>query len=100
MEWVLLLKALVSLLFVLGLMLLTLWVFKYLEMNSAKCRLFKKLSEKKRISLVELRRIDTKNSVVLVQCDDKEYLLLLGASNLVLDSKIAKKNTEDMNDEK
>ncbi len=100
MEWALLLKSVLSLVFVLGLLLLTLWAVKYMEINSVRCRFFKKLSEQRRLSTVELRRIDARNSVALVRCDDKEYLLLLGASNQVLDSKPLKNESEVDKNEK
>lgn len=91
MEWALFFKAVLSLAFVLGLLLLTLWAIKYLEVNSVKCRLFKKLADQRRLNVLETKRLDAKNSLVLVKCDDKEYLLLLGNSNVVIGSeKIAK----------
>lgn len=100
MEWALLLKSVLSLVFVLGLLLLTLWVVKYMEINSVRCRFFKKLSEQRRLSVLESRRIDARNALALVRCDDKEYLLLLGASNQVLDSGPVKNESEVDKNEK
>lgn len=36
MEWIMILKAVLALAFVLGLLLLTLWLFKYCELHGAK----------------------------------------------------------------
>ena len=69
MEGLMILKAVLSLAFVLGLMLLTLWAIKYCQLHGAKNKL-----------------------LVLFKKDDKEYLLLLGATqNLLIESEQAKK---------
>ena len=89
MEWVLFLKAVLALAFVLGLMLLTLWAVKYLEVRGVKNRFMRRLQNERRIDVVEVKRIDARNSLVLVRRDDSEYLLVLGSSqNLVLDANI------------
>ena len=78
MEWHDILQAVLSLIFVIGLLLLTLWVFKYCEQKGLKCKLVKNLKAGQRLEVVEFRRLDSKNSVVLLRRDDREYLLLLG----------------------
>ncbi len=78
MEWHDILQAVLSLIFVIGLLLLTLWVFKYCELKGLKCKLVKNLKAGQRLEVVEFRRLDSKNSVVLLRRDDREYLLLLG----------------------
>lgn len=78
MEWHDILQAVLSLIFVIGLLLLTLWVFKYCELKGLKCKLVKNLKAVQRLEVVEFRRLDSKNSVVLLRRDDREYLLLLG----------------------
>lgn len=89
MEWALFLKTVLALAFVLGLMLLTLWVVKYLEIRGVKNRFMRKLQSERRIEIVEIKRIDARNSLALVRRDDSEYLLLLGSSqNLVLETNI------------
>lgn len=92
MEWIMILKAVLALAFVLGLLLLTLWLFKYCELHGAKTRFFKKLQDTQRLKIEEIRRIDARNSVVLVKKDQTEYLLLLGANqNLLLETTECKK---------
>ena len=78
MEWHDILQAVLSLIFVIGLLLLTLWVFKYCELKGLKCKLVKNLKAGQRLEVVEFRSLDSKNSVVLLRRDDREYLLLLG----------------------
>lgn len=84
MEWHSILQAVLSLVFVIGLLLLTLWLAKYCEAKGARCRLFRKFSDSNRLSIVETRRIDSKNTLALVKCDETEYLLLLGTSSTLL----------------
>ena len=100
MELALFFKAVLSLAFVLGLLLLTLWCIKYLEVNAKKTRFLKKLANERRIDVVEIKKIDAKNSLVLVKRDDVEHLLVLRSSNLVVESMIktkSKKNSESEN---
>lgn len=87
MEWMMMVKAVLALAFVLGLLLLVLWLLKYCELHGAKNRFFKKLQTSQRLSIEEVRRIDAKNSLVLVRKDNTEMLLLLGANqNLLLET--------------
>lgn len=88
MEWMMLVKAVLSLSFVLGLLFLTLWAIKYLEVNGAKCRFMRKLTEARRIEVIESKRLDAKNTLFLVRRDNVEHLLVLGSSNLLVESKI------------
>lgn len=81
MEWTDILQAVLSLIFVIGLLLLTLWVFKYCELKGLKCKLVKNLKAGQRLEVIEFRRLDSKNTVVLLRRDDREYLILLGAGN-------------------
>lgn len=89
MEWMLVLKALLSLCFVLGLLLLTLWGIKYLEVNGSKCRLVRSLNQSKRLDVIESRRLDARNTLYLVRRDNTEHLLLVGSSNLVVEQNIS-----------
>lgn len=79
--------------FVLGLMFVTLWLIKLCQQKGMTCRLSKCFTEKSRIKIIEQRRLDIKSSVVLLQCDNQEFLLLLGNNaNLLLNqSKIQTK---------
>ena len=88
MDFILLIKAVVSLLFVLGLLFITLWAIKYIELHSASSRFFKKLNNKKRLEVVEIKRIDGRNALVLIRRDDKEHLLLIGTSSQIIETNI------------
>lgn len=92
MEWMMILKAVLVLVFVLGLLLLTLWLLKYCELHGTKNCLFKKLQASQRVTIEEIRRVDSRNSVVLIKKDNTEMLLLLGTNqNLLLDTTEIKK---------
>ena len=98
MEWMLLLKAVLSLMLVLGLLLVTLWALKYMQINGSRCRLFKKLENARRLEIVEIRRIDARSSAVLLRRDNIEHLIILGASNLVVENNIPVSSKGDTND--
>ncbi len=90
MEWHQILHAVLSLVFVIGLLFLTLWIFKYCEQKGLKCRLMKNLKSGQRINIVEKRPLDARNQIVLVEADQTEYLLLLGTNgSLLLETKPA-----------
>lgn len=93
MDWMLLLKALLSLAFVLGLLLISVWGIKYCQMKGKNCGWFKNLQSGQRLSLVELRRIDGRNSLALIKKDNKEMLLLLSPNqNILLETADVKKD--------
>lgn len=102
MDFILLIKAIVSLLFVLGLLFITLWAIKYIEQHSASSRFFKKINGKKRLEIIEIKRIDARNTLVLIRRDDKEHLLLVGPSSQIIENNIPAKiqNDEGQNHEK
>lgn len=51
---------------------------------------------KRRLALIETKSLDAKRRLVLLKCDDKEYLMLLGAeSDLLIEASI-KTQTADM----
>lgn len=85
MEWHQILHALLSLVFVIGLLFLTLWVFKFCEQKGGKCKFIKHLKTGQRINILEKRAIDSRNQIILIRADKTEYLILLGSSgNLLL----------------
>ena len=87
MEGMMILKAMLSLAFVIGLMLLTLWAIKYCQLHGAKNRFMRKLGEQQRLQVLEIRRLDARNILVLFRRDDAEHLILLGtAQNLLIES--------------
>ncbi len=87
MEWSHLFHAVLSLIFVIGLLLLTVYFFKYCEQKGLKSQFVRRLKSGSRINIVESRRLDARNSLYLIECDHTEYLILSGAgSNLLLHS--------------
>ena len=95
MDWHHVLQALLSLVFVIGLLLLTLWLFKYCQLKGGNCRWARQLKAGQRLNVVESRRLDNRNSVVLLKRDDQEFLILLGRNaNLLIDRSPAPQRIE------
>lgn len=87
MEWHHILQAILSLIFVIGLLFLTLWVFKYLEQKGLRSKFIKTLKSGQRLEVLEKRALDSRTQVALIRADNAEYLILLGSGgNLLLDS--------------
>ncbi len=85
MEWHQILHAVLSLIFVIGLLFLTLWIFKFCEQKGLKCKFIKDLNASRRIDILEKRAIDSRNQIVLLRADQTEYFVLLGQTgNLLL----------------
>lgn len=76
--------ALLSLVFVLGLLLLTLWVIKLLQTKSYCLNLCGKIKKTRSINIVEQRRLDTKNQIILFEADNIRYLVLLSNDHPLL----------------
>lgn len=95
MEWTMIFKAVLALAFVLGLLLLTLWLIKYCEIHGTKNRFMKKLNAHQRINIIETKRLDAKNTLVLFARDEVEHLVLLGnTQNLVVETMVAAKKAK------
>ena len=77
-------QAVLSLMFVIGLLLLTVYFFKYCEQKGLKSRFAAKLRTGSRINIVENRRLDAKSSLLLIECDETEYLIFNGTSSSLL----------------
>lgn len=93
MDFVLFFQAILALIFVVGLVLVFFWFVKFCNAKGCKNLFFKKLNISNRLSVVETRRLDARNSLVLAKCDDKEYLILVGVNqSQVLNSMKADKN--------
>ena len=93
MDMALLIRAVLSLAFVVGLILLFLGMMKILQQKRLKFPFTKNVSNPFRLSVVESKRIDAKNTLLLARCDDEEYLLLLGnGQSTLLQTKKVKKN--------
>ena len=84
MDFMLFFQALLALFVVLGLMLLLFWFVKYCEVKGCKNPFFRKLNIQNRLSVVEVKRVDAKNTLVIARCDDDEYVILLGNTNSLL----------------
>ena len=84
MEFSQLLQAILAFVFVLGLMFLTLWLIKICQQKGALTKFGKCLNKNSRINILERHRLDIKNSVVLLRCDNTEYLVLIGEKSHTL----------------
>ena len=85
MELSQILLAFLALVFVLGLMFITLWLIKFCQQKGINYRINCCLKKGKRIKIIENQRLDIKNSVILLECDNQEFLILLGSnSNTIL----------------
>lgn len=96
MELALLLKSILALLFVLGLMFVSLWLLKSFNNGLAKNKFIKGFSSKNRIKIIESKKIDVKNTIILLEADGEEFLLALSSGGAtVLKQKKAKKEKND-----
>ena len=85
MEFDQIFQTIIAFVFVLGLLFITLWLIKYCQQKGLNCRLTKCFNDNSRIKVIEFRRLDPKNSIVLTECDNEEFFILLGSSsNLIL----------------
>ncbi len=85
MEFTQIFQSIIAFIFVLGLLFTTLWLIKFCQQKGINCRLSKCFNDKNRIKIIELHRIDTKNTITLISCDKDEFFVLLGSSsNLIL----------------
>lgn len=94
MDWHHVLQALLSLVFVIGLLLLTLWLFKYCQLKGGNCRWARQLKAGQRLNVVESRRLDNRNSVVLFKRDDQEFLFYSAQRQFALDRSPAPQRIE------
>ena len=78
MEFSQLFQAVLAFVFVLGLMFITLWFIKMCQQKGLSVKLNKYLKKNSRIHIIERHRLDMKNSIVLLKCDNTEYFVILG----------------------
>lgn len=79
------LTTILSLVFVLGLALVTIALLKWLQIKGADFCLCRKIKTNRNINIIEQRRLDARNSIVLLEADSNRYLLLVGTdSSLIL----------------
>ena len=86
------LSALLGLVFVLGVIFLITYLFK--RFGSHLIAGIPSVGKKTEINILDLRVVDPKNRLVLFRCRDKEYLILTGETNCVVDSFAAYENQE------
>lgn len=77
-------QALLALIFVLGLLLITLWAIKTCQQKGLSGKLGKCFKNGNKINLVDYRRIDAKNSAVVLNYDEEEFFILLSANDALL----------------
>ncbi len=89
-----LLKFVSAFVFVIALLYLFSWVMK----RSGVANAIGSGNLKRRLNIVEFMSLDHRRKLVLVRCDDKEHLLLLGSqSELVVESGMPVKTVESGN---
>lgn len=84
------LSAFLGLAFVLGIIFLITYLFK--RFGPSLITATTGTGKKNGIVLLDAKPVDPKNRLVLVRCKNKEYLLLTGESNVVVDSFAAAEN--------
>ncbi len=88
--------AVLSLIFVLGLLFLTIWGLKWLQNKSCNLSFCGHLKSARHIKIIEQHRLDAKNQIVLLEADKVRYLMLIGAeNNLLLNQSPAKGGKRD-----
>ena len=92
-----LLSALLGLIFVLGVIFLITYLFKRFGQNLIAG--IPHTAKKSEMNILDIRVIDPKNRLVLFRCRDKDYLVLTGETNCVVDSFAAQENQEPPHDE-
>ena len=78
MEFSQIFQAILAFVFVLGLMFITLWFIKMCQQKGTTINFGKCLNGNSRINVLERRRLDVKNSTVLLKCDNTEYFVIIG----------------------
>ena len=93
MNFVIVLQAVLALIFVIGLVFLVFGLIKFCEVKGLKNPLLKKISVSAKLAVIETKRLDARNTLVVARYEDEEYLLLLGnTQNMLLSTKKVKKN--------
>ena len=98
MEIIAIFKAVLALAFVVGLLLLTLWLMKYCQIKLQKNSIIRNLHKNNRLEIIENKKVDSKNSLLLIRRDNVEHLILLNpVQSTVIETKIEliSKNTNN-----
>ena len=83
-------QAALALVFVIGLILITLWLIKFCQQKGLTEKFNSLGGKNNRLAIIEQRRIDAKNNLVLIKCDSDEFLILIGTTNMLLKSSSTK----------
>lgn len=83
-----------GLIFVIGLIFILLWLLKYISENAQKCKLFENLNKDKRLKIIEAKRLDSKNTLMIIKQDDNEHLIITGNNNIIIEKNIKAKEVE------
>ena len=78
------LSALLGLIFVLGVIFLITYLFKRFGQKLIAGMPY--VPKEPKMTILDIRVVDPKNRLVLFRCRDKEYLVLTGETNCVVDS--------------
>jgi len=84
METEQIITTILGLLFVLGLALAVIALLKWLQIQSSNLNFCKKIKSTRRINIVEQRRLDAHNSIVMFEADNQRYLVLAGSNSAIL----------------
>lgn len=88
MDSILFFQAVGALCIVIGLVLLIVCLMRFCEVKGLAKIFLGKMNVSSRLVVIESKRIDAKNTLLLAGCDDEEYLILLGSTqNLILKTK-------------
>ncbi|MBR7158176.1 MAG: flagellar biosynthetic protein FliO [Alphaproteobacteria bacterium] len=90
MSGMLYLNAFLSLLAIIGLILFLAWLVRRFGLGA----MAPKATQQKRLRVVAALGIDSKRRLMLVSCDDKEHLLLVGGNTDLLIESMPKKEEE------
>ena len=89
------LSAFLGLAFVLGIIFLITYLFK--RFGPSLITATTKTGKNNSIVLLEAKAVDPKNRLVLIRCKNKEYLILTGESNTIVDSfDVAENNIQEV----
>lgn len=93
-----LLQAILAFIFVLGLLFITLWLIRFCQQKGLNCQIIKPFKTAKKIKIIEHHRIDIKNSLVLFECLNEEFLILAGQNSNILLKQTKNKRKSDNNE--
>lgn len=87
-EWVDIVKLFFSLVFVLSLMALLAFVMRYLDAPNRFNRIIAQKFPRRRLQVIERHTIDRNNTVVILRCDSREHVVVIGQNaHSVLESR-------------